>query len=67
VTDVEATATPRPVLLTVDDEGVFTMPWTATITYRRNVGEWTELICAENPREFDRKESTAPRADKPDF
>ena len=52
---------------TVDDEGVFTMPWTATITYRRNVGEWTELICAENPREFDRKESTAPRADKPDF
>ncbi len=52
---------------TVDDEGVFTTPWTATITYRRNVGEWTELICAENPREFDRKESTAPRADKPDF
>jgi hypothetical protein len=52
---------------TVDDEYVFTMPWTATITYRRNVGEWTELICAENAREFNRKESTAPRADKPDF
>jgi len=52
---------------TVEDEGVFTMPWTATITYRRNVGEWTELICAENPREYNRRDSTAPRADKPDF
>jgi hypothetical protein len=52
---------------TVDDEGVFTMPWTATITYRPNLGEWTELICAENPREFDRRDSTVPHADKPDF
>jgi hypothetical protein len=52
---------------TVDDAGVFTMPWQATITYRRNIGEWTELICAENPREFDRAESSVPHADKPDF
>ena len=52
---------------TVDDAGVFTMPWKATITYRRNVGEWTELICAENPREFDRAEIPVPHADKPDF
>jgi hypothetical protein len=52
---------------TVDDDGVFTMPWTATITYRRNVGPWTELICAENPREGNRKTSTVPQADKPDF
>jgi hypothetical protein len=52
---------------TVEDQGVFAMPWTATITYRRNIGEWTELICAENPREFNRMDSTAPRADKPDF
>jgi hypothetical protein len=52
---------------TVDDEAVFTMPWKASITYRRNVGEWTELICAENPREFDRAESPVPHADKPDF
>ena len=43
------------------------MPRTATITYRRNMGEWTELICSENPREFDRKVSAFPRADKPDF
>jgi hypothetical protein len=52
---------------TVDDVGVFTMPWKASITYRRNKGEWTELICAENPREFDRAESSVPQADKPDF
>jgi hypothetical protein len=52
---------------TVDDEGVFAMPWTSSITYRRNTGEWTELICAENPREFDRAESSVPHADKPDF
>jgi len=52
---------------TVEDEGVFTMPWTATITYRRNVGEWTELICAENPREAAGKDSFVPHADKSDF
>ena len=52
---------------TVEDEGVFAMPWKATITYRRNIGEWTELICAENAREFDQTESSVPHADRPDF
>jgi hypothetical protein len=53
---------------TVEDEGVFTMPWTATITYRRNMGPWTELMCAENPHEYYAgKESEIPRAAKPDF
>jgi hypothetical protein len=53
---------------TVEDEGVFTMPWTATITYRRNVGPWTELICAENIHEYYHgKDMEVPRADKPDF
>src|SRR6266576_6659829 len=37
---------------TVEDEGVFTMPWTATITYWPHLGPWTELICAENRREY---------------
>jgi hypothetical protein len=37
---------------TVEDDGVFTMPWTATITYRPNLGPWTELICAENRHEY---------------
>jgi hypothetical protein len=44
------------------------MPWTATITYRRALGEWTDLICAENRNEpTARKESAVPTANKPDF
>ena len=35
---------------TVEDEGVFTMPWSATVTYRRALGEWPEIVCAENLR-----------------
>jgi hypothetical protein len=53
---------------TVEDEGVFTTPWMSTITYRRSLGEWTELICSENRREYyAEKDSEVPHADKPDF
>jgi hypothetical protein len=52
---------------TVEDDGVFTMPWTATITYRPNVQSWPEQICAENPRDFNHAQSHVPMADKPDF
>ncbi len=53
---------------TVEDEGVFTVPWTATITYWPHLAEWTELICAENRREYYAGKDTAvPQADKPDF
>src|ERR1700730_9816075 len=53
---------------TVEDEGGFTMPWTATITYRPAVGAWTDLICSENIHEYyGGKDSAVPRADKPDF
>jgi hypothetical protein len=53
---------------TVEDEGVFTMPWTATITYWPHLSDWTELICAENRREYyAEKDSAVPEADKPDF
>jgi len=53
---------------TVEDEGVFTVPWTATITYRPAVGEWTDLICAENVHEyFAGRDTAVPQADKPDF
>jgi hypothetical protein len=34
-------------LFTVEDQGVFTMPWSATITYTRPLGEWVEDVCAE--------------------
>jgi hypothetical protein len=44
------------------------VPWTATITYRPNIGAWTEQICAENPREYyNDRDSAIPRAEKPDF
>jgi hypothetical protein len=52
---------------TVDDDGVFTTPWTSTITYRPSIDPWTELICAENPREFNNTQSHIPVAGKPDF
>jgi hypothetical protein len=56
------------VQFTVEDEGVFNMPWSATVTYRRASGEWPEVVCAENLRAtWVTKDSDVPRADKPDF
>ena len=52
---------------TVEDDTVFTMPWSATITYRPAVSPRTDLICAENPLEPGGTLSMVPRADKPDF
>jgi hypothetical protein len=54
---------------TVEDTGVFTMPWSATITYRRPLAtEWEENICAENPHDYITGNDTqVPRADDPDF
>ncbi len=55
-------------LFTVDDAAVFTTPWTATITYRRATGGWTDLICSENIHEYyGGTDAAVPRADKPDF
>jgi hypothetical protein len=57
---------------TVEDEGVFTSPWTATVTYRPSTivptEEWPESVCAENTHEYYyNKESDVPVAAKPDF
>jgi hypothetical protein len=52
---------------TVEDDGVFTVPWTATITYRPNLGPWAEVICAENIQWYSGKNSAVPQADKEDF
>ena len=53
---------------TVDDDGVFTKPWSASISYRRPLGTWPEMVCAENPTEhFSGKRAEIPTADKPDF
>src|SRR5579871_200350 len=58
----------------VDDSGVFTMPWTATVTYLPSSHtEWEERVCAENVAQYytltkyysdkDAHIPTAPRAD----
>jgi hypothetical protein len=53
---------------TVEDPGVFTMPWSATITYGRGSGDWEEEACAENRRgNYDKKDAQVPTADTPDF
>jgi hypothetical protein len=53
---------------TVDDPGVFTMPWSATITYGRGSSDWPETACAENIHEYyNNKDSDVPTASKPDF
>jgi hypothetical protein len=52
---------------TVEDEGVFTTPWTATQTFGRSLFDWAEAVCAENTQWYSGKEAAVPRADKPDF
>jgi hypothetical protein len=57
------------VLITVDDPGAFTMPWSAIQRFRREQpGRMEEAICAENninPFEF--KVVPIPQADRADF
>jgi hypothetical protein len=54
--------------LTVEDDGVFTAPWSVTITYRRALGGMVESACAENQRgTYVGKDSAIPRASQPDF
>ena len=56
------------VKFTVEDEGVFTTPWAATITYRPGREPFSESICAENRHEYyNNAESNVPKADRPDF
>ncbi len=56
------------VQITVEDEGAFTTPWSATVTYGRPLGQWLEHVCAENPNKFGNQADTqVPTADKPDF
>jgi hypothetical protein len=52
---------------TVEDEGAFTTPWTATMTYGRGRGDWAEAVCAENIQWYSGKDAAVPRADKSDF
>src|SRR5882672_10216014 len=54
--------------VTIEDAGVFTTPWTATLTYVPGPDQVAEGVCAENPREYySNKDSDVPKAAKPDF
>jgi hypothetical protein len=54
--------------VTIEDEGVFTTPWTATLTYVPSKDQIPEGVCAENPHEYySNKDSDVPKAEKPDF
>jgi hypothetical protein len=53
---------------TIEDEGAFTTPWTATVIYLRDRLEWPEIVCAENTFGFHSdKDVGVPHADKVDF
>ena len=52
---------------TVEDTGVFTTPWTATMTYGLSPADWTEQVCAENTQWYSGKEAAVPRAARSDF
>jgi hypothetical protein len=56
------------VQLMIEDDGVFTTPWSATITYWRGLDERQEYVCPENLHEYYAgKDSEVPTADNPDF
>jgi hypothetical protein len=52
--------------ITVDDPEVFTTPWSARATYLRALGQFGEVVCGENTREFG-AERQQPTDDTPDF
>ena len=51
---------------TVEDDGVFTTPWSGRVTYRRLIGDWPEALCAEHPQ-FLGTTVAIPTAHMPDF
>jgi len=55
------------VRFTVEDQGAFTTPWSAAVTYRRLLAQWRESICAENIHRYFEEDEKVPVADKPDF
>lgn len=66
--DTEYTGKVLQVQFTVEDEHVFTMPWSATTTYWRASGGWVERSCAENVNAyFPGQNTTIPTARTPDF
>jgi len=56
------------VQFTVEDDKMFTMPWSAAVTYLRDTAPWLEVPCGENNGfSFSLDPAGFPHADKPDF
>jgi hypothetical protein len=56
------------VQLTIEDSKMFTMPWSAMVTYQRDTAPWLEVACAENNGVSFRLDAVGfPHADTPDF
>jgi len=56
------------VLFTIEDPGAFTQPWTASMIYLRDRGEWPEVVCAENTFGFHYNQDVGfPTAKRTDF
>jgi hypothetical protein len=53
--------------VTVEDEGAFTAPWSATVTFRRALDEGLELVCADNTNWYPGTHSAVPTAERLDF
>jgi hypothetical protein len=53
---------------TVKDPKNFTAPWSAPVTYRRNIDPWDERVCPENLHNYGVAEDPkVPAAETPDF
>ena len=52
---------------TVDDPGVFTTRWSAAIIYRRPLGQWSEMVCADSTFDHTGRKISIPLSNKPDF
>ena len=57
--------------ITVEDPGMFNMPWSGLITYRPVIVQppvqWPEAVCAESARQAFGLEHTIPTSNTPDF
>jgi hypothetical protein len=54
--------------ITVEDEGAFTMPWSATVSYGTRPGGWLEKSAPKTSLgSFQRRQADVPTAKTPDF
>ena len=51
----------------IEDPGAFTVPWSATVTLRRAIDEWLEVVCAENMQWHPGTYSRVPMAQQHEF